>query len=94
MRYELLLCPDNLEAETGLQQGGLLGNMSRISPVQNDSLCYLSSDTMADSYQEERELTVSWDEKKKWESDFPSSLSSRSPNNERDQVSVTVTVQT
>lgn len=28
---------------------------------------------MADSYQEERELTVSWDEekkKKKWESDF------------------------
>lgn len=56
--------PDSLETETGetgLLRGGLLGNMCRISPVQNDSLCYLSSDTMADSYQEERELTVSWD---------------------------------
>lgn len=63
--------PDNLETETGLLRGGLLGNMSRISPVQNDSLCYLSSDTMADSYQEERELTVSWDGGgKKRESDF------------------------
>lgn len=64
MRYELLRRPDNLETETGLLRGGLLGNMSRIFPVQNDSLCYLSSDTMADSYQEERELTESWDEKK------------------------------
>lgn len=70
--------------------------MSRISPVQNDSLCYLSSDTMADSYQEERELTESWDEKKMRVRLFPPPfcLSLRSPYNERDQVSVTVTVQT
>lgn len=28
------------------------------SLLENDSLCYLSSDFLADSYQEERELTV------------------------------------
>lgn len=32
--------------------------------LENDSLCYLSSDSLADSYQEERELAVLHLEKK------------------------------
>lgn len=39
--------------------------------LENDSLCYLSSGSLADSYQEERELTVHHQEKKICESDFP-----------------------
>lgn len=41
------------------------------SLLENDSLCYLSSDFLADSYQEEKELTVHHREKKICESDFP-----------------------
>lgn len=38
-----------------VSEGG--GRISE-SLLENDSLCYLSSDFLADSYQEERELTV------------------------------------
>lgn len=69
------------------------------SLLENDSLCYLSSDFLADSYQEERELTVQQREKKICESDFP--LLPPFPKawdppskNEKDQVAVTVTEQT
>lgn len=41
------------------------------SLLENDILCYLSSDFLADSYHEERELTVQQQEKKICESDFP-----------------------
>ncbi len=77
------------------------GGKKRISEslLENDSLCYLSSDFLADSYQEERELTVHHREKKICESDFP--LLPPFPKawdppskNEKDQVAVTVTEQT
>lgn len=69
------------------------------SLLENDSLCYLSSDFLADSYQEERELTVHHREKKYVSQTFPSSLLSPKleiplPKNEKDQVAVTVTEQT
>lgn len=47
--------------------------------LENDSLCYLSPDFTADSYQEERDLTVHQPKEEICESDFPpppSSLSS------------------
>lgn len=43
--------------------------------LENDSLCYLSPDFTADSYQEERDLTVHQPEEKICESDFPPPLS-------------------
>lgn len=70
------------------------------SLLENDSLCYLSSDFLADSYQEERELTVHQQEKKICESDFPllpplpEAWDPPLPKNEKDQVAVTVTEQT
>lgn len=88
------------------------GGEERISEslLENDSLCYLSSDFLADSYQEERELTVRQrgeEEKKNVSQTFPptpppppsSPQSSRCPpsppsKNEKDQVAVTVTEQT
>lgn len=49
--------------------------------LENDSLCYLSPDFTADSYREERELTVQQPEEEICESDFPSSsVSSQSFN--------------
>ena len=69
------------------------------SLLENDSLCYLSSYFLVDSYQEERELTVHQWEKKICELDFP--LLPPFPRawdppskNEKDQVAVTVTEQT
>lgn len=49
------------------------GKKKRISESlqENDILCYLSSDSLADSYQEERELTVRQWEKKICEPEFP-----------------------
>ena len=70
------------------------------SLLENDSLCYLSSDSLADSYQEEREVTVHHREKKICESDFPLLLPpfpktwDPPSKNEKDQVAVTVTAQT
>lgn len=54
------------------------GGDGRISErlLENDSLCYLSPDFTADSYREERELTVQQPEEEICESDFPSSISS------------------
>ena len=78
------------------------GEKKRISEslLENDSLCYSSSDFLADSYQEERELAVHQREKKICESDFPL-LPPPFPKawdppskNEKDQVAVTVTEQT
>ena len=78
------------------------GGKKRISEslLENDSLCYSSSDFLADSYQEERELAVHQREKKICESDFPL-LPPPFPKawdppskNEKDQVAVTVTEQT
>lgn len=65
----------NLEVSEGYNMYHFVvrGEKKRISEslLENDSLCYLSSDFLADSYQEERELTVQQREKKICESDFP-----------------------
>lgn len=36
----------------------VVGGKISESLLENDSLCYLTSDSLADSYQEERELTM------------------------------------
>lgn len=80
------------------------GGDGRISErlLENDSLCYLSPDFTADSYREERELTVQQPEEEICESDFPSSISSpnlqlppfQKKKMKKDQVAVTVREQT
>lgn len=52
----------------------LVGKTISESLVENDSLCYLSSDSLADSYQKERELSVHHRGKKYVSQTFPSSL--------------------